>query len=134
MLRNKNRKLGVCLLGCLGLAEAASGVMRQAFAQEKALDVARTVRFEAPDQRVVQQKAIPTDIAKGRAIEPPALELIQHRSAAPAASSAAFVNPHVSPGKVHWHATFEKACQAAQKSRRPVLLFQMLGKLDDLFC
>jgi hypothetical protein len=43
-------------------------------------------------------------------------------------------NPAVPPGKVHWHVTFEEACQAAQKSGKPVLLFQMLGRLDQQFC
>lgn len=38
------------------------------------------------------------------------------------------------PAAVAWHATFEDARQAAAKSGRPVLLFQLLGKLDDAFC
>ena len=74
------------------------------------------------------------DRAKSDVIEPPALALVQQKSTTPAASVKAFVNAHVEPGKVHWHATFADACQAAQKSRKPVLLFQMMGKLDDLFC
>jgi hypothetical protein len=43
-------------------------------------------------------------------------------------------NPAVAPGKVKWHPDFETACQAAKKSGKPVLLFQMLGKLDQEFC
>ena len=45
-----------------------------------------------------------------------------------------FVNPKVSPGKVRWHASYEAARLAAEKSGHPVLLFQMMGKLDDQFC
>ena len=45
-----------------------------------------------------------------------------------------FVNPKVEPGKVKWHATFDEACQASAKSGKPVMLFQMMGKLDDQFC
>jgi len=45
-----------------------------------------------------------------------------------------FVNPKVEPGKVKWHADFDAACAAATKSGKPVLLFQMMGKLDDQFC
>jgi hypothetical protein len=45
-----------------------------------------------------------------------------------------FVNAKVEPGKVKWHADFDTACKAAAKSGRPVLLFQMMGKLDDQFC
>ena len=42
--------------------------------------------------------------------------------------------PKVAPGKVTWHATFVAACEAARKSGKPVLLFQMMGKLDEQFC
>jgi hypothetical protein len=45
-----------------------------------------------------------------------------------------FVNPKVEPGKVKWHPDFDTACTAAAKSGKPVLLFQMMGKLDDQFC
>jgi hypothetical protein len=45
-----------------------------------------------------------------------------------------FVNPKVEPGKVRWHTDFDAACKAAAKTGRPVLLFQMMGKLDDQFC
>lgn len=43
-------------------------------------------------------------------------------------------NPAVAPGKVKWHSDFDTACQAAKKSGKPVLLFQMLGRLDQEFC
>jgi hypothetical protein len=43
-------------------------------------------------------------------------------------------NPKVKPGDVKWHASFAEACKAAEKSGKPVLLFQMMGKLDDQFC
>ena len=45
-----------------------------------------------------------------------------------------FANPKVSAGKVRWHASFESAREAAAKSRKLILLFQMMGKLDDQFC
>jgi hypothetical protein len=37
-------------------------------------------------------------------------------------------------GRVAWHASFEAALAAAQRSKKPVLLFQLLGRLDDEFC
>jgi hypothetical protein len=43
-------------------------------------------------------------------------------------------NPKVAPGKVNWHPSFAEACQAAKKSGKPVMLFQLLGKLDHQFC
>jgi len=52
----------------------------------------------------------------------------------PAASSDKFRNPKVEPGKVRWHEDFQTACAASKKSGKPVLLFQMIGKLDDRFC
>jgi hypothetical protein len=45
-----------------------------------------------------------------------------------------FDNPAVEPGKVKWHRDFDTACKAAEKSGKPVFLFQMMGKLDDQFC
>src|SRR5262249_5946489 len=64
------------------------------------------------------------------AIEAPTEGLTAARSA-PAAS---FVNPKVRPGKVRWHATFADACAASAKSKKPVLLFHLMGQLDHQFC
>lgn len=36
--------------------------------------------------------------------------------------------------KVRWHGSFAAATEAAAKSGKPVLLFQLLGRLDDAFC
>jgi hypothetical protein len=43
-------------------------------------------------------------------------------------------NPKVQPGLVRWHPSLEAACTAAKKSGKPVLLFQMMGRLDEQFC
>lgn len=40
----------------------------------------------------------------------------------------------VAPGKVAWQPDFDTACKRACESGKPVLLFQMMGKLDDEFC
>src|SRR5438105_43252 len=53
---------------------------------------------------------------------------------APASAKVDPANPKVEPGKVKWHADFAAACQASAKSGKSVLLFQMMGKLDDQFC
>jgi hypothetical protein len=43
--------------------------------------------------------------------------------------------PEAKPApKVAWHASFEKAVEAARTSGKPVLLFQLLGRLDEEFC
>jgi hypothetical protein len=68
-------------------------------------------------------------------IEFPTEQLLAAQTA-PAATppGSAFVNPKVEPGRVRWHKDYDVACQAAKKSGKPVLLFQMMGKLDDRFC
>ena len=43
-------------------------------------------------------------------------------------------NPYVRPGLVNWHTDFDIACAISRKSGKPVLLFQMLGELDQKFC
>ena len=48
--------------------------------------------------------------------------------------SISFSTPKIQAGQVQWHGTFEKACQAAQKSRKPVFLFQLVGFLDEELC
>jgi hypothetical protein len=60
-------------------------------------------------------------------------ELSLNSSTIPQVSSTSD-NPKVMPGKVVWHKSLEAACQASKLSGKPVLLFQMLGKLDDQFC
>jgi hypothetical protein len=100
--------------GCLGLALAAGPVAPQApNPQPPAAAADRTKRqVESPAER----------LAAGAA------------AAAPAAGGEAFVNPPVPPGKVHWHPDFATACRAAAQSGKPVLLFQMMGRLDQKFC
>jgi hypothetical protein len=43
-------------------------------------------------------------------------------------------NVKVKPGDVTWHSDFAAACEASKQSSKPVLFFQLLGKLDDQFC
>lgn len=40
----------------------------------------------------------------------------------------------VAPGRINWHKEFSAARAAARKSGKPILLFQMLGNLDERFC
>ena len=75
----------------------------------------------------------PGDFGKGR-IEFPVKDVLARSVTEPATKADAFVNPKVEPGKVKWHANLAAARKAAAKSGKPVLLFQMMGKLDDQFC
>ena len=38
------------------------------------------------------------------------------------------------PAVVRWHASYEEALAASRVSKKPVLLFQLLGRLDDALC
>jgi len=60
------------------------------------------------------------------------VELPLERALAP--SPAPSAPRRVPPGLVRWHADFEAACAAARSSGKPVLLFQLLGRLDEEFC
>lgn len=42
-------------------------------------------------------------------------------------------NPAVKPGKVNWHEDVAAAIAAAKISRKPVLVFHLLGELDQRF-
>jgi hypothetical protein len=79
------------------------------------------VKIERPVENLVRSPK--------SAIENPVKNLTAAKTAA-----SDFVNPKVEPGKVKWHADLDAACSAAKKSGKPVLLFQMMGKLDDQFC
>ena len=84
---------------------------------------------------LVQLPQPPTvaDAPKRLAIERSASKLVADLSARVPARAAP-ANPKVEPGKVKWHADFAAARAASAKSGKPVLLFQMLGKLDEQFC
>jgi len=58
---------------------------------------------------------------------------IAETAPAPRPVVAAIDNPTVEPGKVKWHKSFEAARTAAAYSGKPVLLFQMMGRLDQQF-
>jgi hypothetical protein len=101
--------------------------------------------IERPTEDVIARalaeaaKRSPKDVGKGR-IERPTEDVLATARAAALAEAArtenekGFVNPKVAPGKVNWHKDFAGACSASAQSGKPVLLFQMMGKLDDKFC
>jgi hypothetical protein len=51
-----------------------------------------------------------------------------------APDSPPFSRRRVEPGLVRWHTDLQAALAAAEISKKPVLLFQLLGRLDDEFC
>jgi hypothetical protein len=71
----------------------------------------------------------PRDVTK-LTIEAPVKTLL--KSAAPV-DAQDFENRKVAPGLVHWHDGFAAACARAKVSGKPVLLFHMMGNLNNEF-
>jgi hypothetical protein len=78
-------------------------------------------------------KKLRLDVGKS-VVERPTEQLLASAATAGNGATPVFVNPKVEPGKVKWHANFAAARAASAKSGKPVLLFQLLGQLDDQFC
>jgi len=127
--------------GLTGVSLVALGIGPLA-AEEKGkverADPSKVVKIEKSATEVVRRSAAPSaaqpatpryDGPKSAAIEPPTIAALRASAAA-----GKFVNPKVQPGKVRWHDSLASACMASAKSGKPVLLFQMMGKLDDEFC
>ena len=55
-------------------------------------------------------------------------------SPAAAPSTGPAGNPRVRPGLVPWHESFAAACVQSQRTGKPILHFQMMGRLDERFC
>ena len=134
MTRKTWYAVGVGLAGLAVLAGALTVVQAQQKAEAPVPDRGKYV-VEGGVKAVVAAPAA-LDIGKGFVERPTETVLAKARAYAAAKEEAAktFVNPKVPPGKVVWHADLAAACAASRKSGRPVLLFQMMGKLDDKFC
>jgi len=119
----------------LGLGVVAGsggvGVGQDAFPDVGKAAIERPVKRLVADARAPQAPPKPEqpdrDVAK-RIMERPTERLVRNAVGAATANS-----DKVAPGKVDWHADFETAKTAAVDSGKPVLLFQLLGKLDEEF-
>lgn len=82
---------------------------------------------------------VPSDNFKYRGkgdIELPIETLLKLQSSEPTLPSTSpktSDNPEVKPGDVNWHADFATACLRSKSSGKPVLLFQLMGELDQQF-
>jgi hypothetical protein len=145
MKRTLYRLFLSCVAG-VGIACAAILLLARGFANDKAppkpppVIVQNAPREPIPNENVnavprAPQNPSDSPYISKTSIESPTKKLLANQTV-PSSSTpgSAFVNPKVEPGKVHWHKTFADACSAAKKSGKPVLLFQMMGKLDERFC
>lgn len=85
--------------------------------------------IEIPLKRVIRTAAVEADPAASDAA--PSRDAQSEGGAEGKASG--FVNPKVEPGRVKWAADFDEAVKKAERSGRPVLLFQLIGRLDERF-
>jgi hypothetical protein len=130
MSRNKRVLASFGLVGLSGLAVLAVAAAGDNAPAPRSPSAARQPFPNQPQGPGVRQRK---DMTK-EAIEGPAKAVIGASSARMPAAGPAFVNPKVEPGKIRWHADFAAACAASAKSKKPVLLFQMMGRLDEKFC
>ena len=75
-----------------------------------------------------------TSLATGAILTLGAGRASQGDASTATAAPAQATNPQVRAGRVHWHADFAAACTASRGSGKPVLLFHMMGRLDQKFC
>jgi hypothetical protein len=124
MNRTLRRRRLPCIVG-IGVAGLAGLILARTLAASKP----SAANPPNPPQPAADLKP---DRPKSR-IELPATRILARQSD-PATNAGDFLNPKVQPGKILWHKDYAAACRAAKISGKPVLLFQMMGKLDDRFC
>jgi hypothetical protein len=68
------------------------------------------------------------------AVELPTARLLRSTDTAATRAIAADSSQRVQPGLVAWHANYQEAVDASRASGKPVLLVQLLGRMDEKFC
>jgi hypothetical protein len=137
MLGATSRFMVVSVVGCFGLAVIDAAICEEQKPRPPARDMTKRM-VERPVERLVS--AVSAAPAEQPAVDGPkaAIEGPTRRVVAATADAATSDprsgTPKVEPGMVHWHPRFADACQASQKTGKPVLLFWMMGKLDEPFC
>ncbi len=81
-----------------------------------------------------RRRFLQTTLAAGTALTVGAASSSQGHLPVPDPSPAEADNPAARPGRVDWRENFAAACAAARDSGKPVLLFHMMGRLDQKFC
>src|SRR5262245_50300670 len=94
-------------------------------------DGAKVVAIERPAKQLLERSR--PEVYKEAVVEGAAQRVVARGSGIVANSNENSGHP-VAPGLVRWRATFASACEAASYSGKPVLLFQLLGRLDREFC
>ncbi len=93
-----------------------------------------TARPEATTSKILVERPVEGLLHSSASIAITSRAAKVDASAFGAGEACARTGKHVPPGLVEWRPDFAEACRASAKSGKPVLLFQMMGKLDDEFC
>ena len=80
------------------------------------------------------QEEFPADSRKFRVEGPIKTLMIPPLARSTTTTAAAAPQAGLDAPRVAWHANPDAAKAAAAESKKPILLFQLLGKLDDEFC
>lgn len=94
-------------------------------------------RFKAPLSKLEPAVTAKSVSTPAKEVSTPAKEVSSPAKNVPAHAHKPALKPQqekVAPGKVHWHRAIQTAIDASKQSGKPVLLFQMMGHLDDRFC
>lgn len=86
----------------------------------------------APMTKMAIESPVKSIWQSGRPV-PVDLDLLRAK-ASPAVLPAKPAMAKVQPGLVKWHGNLNDALAASKVSGKPVLLFQLLGNLDDAYC
>ena len=135
----KNIALLAILAGSSAGMQAYAGEPADApalrFSGSKITDMSKS-RIELPVKGIIGDLRMPVALdARAKGVEAPK----PHNSARTLGSSQKpplkpAPSQKVEPGKVRWHKAIQTAMEASSQSGKPVLLFQMMGRLDDRFC
>jgi hypothetical protein len=120
-----------------GLAQARHDLGKAAIEQplEKALTPGSTLPLSWKTFGVpAKGGTVPPSASSGSALQSVKADARRPITGGHSAEAPAFVNPKVAPGQISWRTDFQTACEKSKSSGKPVLLFQMMGKLDDGFC
>ncbi len=125
----------VSTVSICGLFESAFADGPQAPPAQRARDFSKTMVIEKPVKDLVRSTAqAPVDGTAAGAVEAKNASGAASGVANQTASGTAGLGGEsVTPGLVRWHRTLADACQAAAQSGKPLLVFHLMGSLDERF-
>ena len=93
--------------------------------------------IERPLKKAISDNSAPLSNSFELLLAPPAKPKSESVNPRSSSASTAAVSSHgrqVRPGNVDWERDFKTACLIAKTAAKPVLHFQMMGRLDEEFC